>query len=419
MAFISFGTVFPFDITNNLTKMKKVAIIGTAGVPARYGGFETLAENLVINWKDQFETTVYASKKYYSKKDRVAQWNGARIKYLPIGANGLASILYDIVSIIQALFYADYLLILGVSGGIILPLVRKLTTKKIIVNIDGLEWRRQKWSRRARVFLKISEKLAVKYSHADITDNASIQRYTAIYYQTLSYLVEYGGDHCRKENAGEDDKKKYSFLNTPYYINVSRVEPENNTHLILEAFSQVPQKKLVMVGNWERSDYGRQLKHRFASYPNITIMDPVYDRREVDMLRSYAQAYIHGHSAGGTNPSLVEAMFLGLPVISFDVSYNRATTENKAKYFRSADQLVKLLQKYHHYDLLRDGEIMKKIADRRYLWTLIAGKYARLVNSFQYDYRKRSVHSELKSVEGAILYKYQASHLSNTRFFFE
>ena len=152
-----------------------MAIIGCAGVPARYGGFETLAHHLVRELRRDYRITVYCSAPLYREEERRRRWRGARLLYLPFRANGVQSIVYDIVSILHALFYADRLLILGVSGCILLPFVRLFTRKKIIVNIDGLEWRRNKWSKPVRKFLRLSEYLAVKWAHADIADNRAIQ----------------------------------------------------------------------------------------------------------------------------------------------------------------------------------------------------------------------------------------------------
>ena len=110
--------------------MKKVAIIGTAGVPGKYGGFETLDHHLVHQLNQEFKLSVYCSSKFYKKEERVQEWNGARLFYLPLNANGAQSIPYDILSILHALFYADTLIILGVSGGIIIPLIKLLTNKQ-------------------------------------------------------------------------------------------------------------------------------------------------------------------------------------------------------------------------------------------------------------------------------------------------
>lgn len=118
-----------------------------------------------------------------------------------------------------------------------------------------------------------------------------------------------------------------------------RIEPENNIHIILEAFSKLTELPLLIVGNWNKSDYGRALKERYASFQNIHLLEPIYEPHTVNWLRSNAALYIHGHSAGGTNPSLVKAMNLGLPVLAFDCVYNRATTEEKCMYWKNAEDL--------------------------------------------------------------------------------
>ena len=119
---------------------KKIAIIGIVGVPACYGGFETLAEHLLENAADGDEYTVYCSSKEYSKNERLSYYKGARLKYLPFRANGVQSIIYDSVAILHALFFADVILVLGVSGAWLFPLIKLFTSLKIVVSIDGIEW---------------------------------------------------------------------------------------------------------------------------------------------------------------------------------------------------------------------------------------------------------------------------------------
>lgn len=358
--------------------MKRVAIIGTVGVPGRYGGFETLAHYLVEHLADKVNLKVYCSASAYSKKERVKYYNGARLYYLPLQANGLQSILYDYLSILHALFVADVLLVLGVSGCTLIPLIRLFTNKKIIVNIDGLEWRRQKWNRPAKWFLKFSESIAVKWAHKHITDNEAIQSYTSKEYGVKSSLIEYGGDHVKLEVPNSEDVRRFPFIHESYAFKVARIEPENNVHLILKAFSTVKQT-LVVVGNWAASSYGRNLKNKFAGYSNLVLIDPIYDRRQLDVLRSNCLVYVHGHSAGGTNPSLVEAMNLSLPVVAFDCDYNRTTTENKAIYFSDEKSLTSVLQSTSVKELLEMGQSMTEIATRRYRWSIISDKYRDLI----------------------------------------
>lgn len=392
--------------------MKKVAIIGTVGVPAKYGGFETLVDNLISELNDEFDLRVYCSSKSYKKEERIKSYNNAKLYYLPFSANGVQSIIYDIISIFHALFYADTLLILGVSGGIVIPFVRLFTRKKIIINIDGLEWKRAKWSKPVRKYLKFSEWVAVKWSHADITDNFAIKRYTSIQYKSLSHLIEYGGDHALSPRLSKEIKEKYSFLNKSYAFKVARIEPENNIDMILKAFKGKTYD-LVIVGNWDASEYGRSLKLAYTDERNIHLLDPIYDQTKLDEIRANCFLYIHGHSAGGTNPSLVEAMYLGLPVLAYDCPYNRATMESEGIYFKNAMEIDEVLTNLPILTIVQIGPKLKLIADRRYTWRNISRKYANLFYAFDYNYSKRKIASYWSKIEENELQRNGLSHLKN------
>lgn len=398
---------------------KKLAIIGTVGLPAKYGGFETLAEHLVKNLNEEYDLTVYCSGKKYPKEQRVATYQNARMKYIPLDANGIQSIPYDTLSILHALFFADVLLILGVAGAWILPFVKLFTNKKIIISIDGIEWKRDKWNLIAKWYLWWAEKMAVKYSHIDISDNESIQDYTALRYGSLSRIIEYGADHTLKVSPTHADKEEFTFLKRPYAFKVCRIEPENNVHEVLKAFSELPKHTLVMVGNWNNSEYGKGLKEAYTSFPNLILLDPIYNQRKLDVIRGNAIVYVHGHSAGGTNPSLVEAMYLGLPVIAYGVSYNKTTTENKALYFSNAAELKALIETVNIKQLHEFGLRMKEVADRRYTWSFIAHKYDRLVQEALQPEKKASVKPSLAGLSERILQQHQAAHLRYPSLFFE
>ncbi len=399
--------------------MKKVAIIGTVGVPSRYGGFETLAHRLVQQLNKEFILSVYNSKTYYNKGERPSHWNGAKIHYLPFNANGVQSVIYDIISMLHAVLYADILLIFGVSGGLFIPIIRLFTSKKIIVNIDGCEWKRSKWNKFAKAFLKLSERVAVKYSHLDITDNSELKKYTADSYRTLSIQVEYGADHAVKKDIEAELKDKYPFLSGPYAFKVARIEPENNIHIILESFSELPNKNLVIIGNWDASRYGKNLKQIYSSTANIYLIDPIYDQNILDQFRSNCYVYIHGHSVGGTNPSLIEAMHLGLPIMALDVNFNRATTNNLAYFFRSKSELKILLNNTSYINLSKCGTQLREHAITRYSWKRICGMYTDLINSFDYNYKKKNVRSSLLKIDQKILNSLEIGHLKNTLLFFE
>lgn len=362
----------------------KVAVIGTAGIPANYGGFETLVQNLAEfhqSTPHNVELMVYCSTKNYLEKP--ARYLNTELRYLSISANGVWSIPYDILSLMKAcLNRSDTLLILGVSGAIALPLVKLLSRSRIITNIDGIEWRREKWRGLARWFLRISEELAVKYSDVVIADNDAIADYVKDVYGALPTVIAYGGDHALQASAHPDIDIK---LPKNYAFSVCRIEPENNIHIILEAFSEKSDFPLVMVGNWNNSTYGRELKSRFSNFQHLLLLNPIYDAGILKHLRSQARAFVHGHSAGGTNPSLVEAMHFGKVIMMYDCSFNRCTTENSGIFFNDAPSLRRLL---NAFDINRADEIgkkMKEIAERRYTWASIAGAYFDIFTSSSHE----------------------------------
>jgi glycosyltransferase involved in cell wall biosynthesis len=398
---------------------KKIALIGTVGIPASYGGFETLAEHLVDKLGHEMDFTVYCSGKKYPKSQRQQYYKNARLKYLPLNANGIQSILYDTLSIIHALFYADVLIVLGVAGAWILPFVKIFTNKKIIISIDGIEWKRDKWNRFAKCYLFWAESLAIKYSHIDISDNESIQDYTAMRYGSLSRIIEYGADHTLEVKATHEDKLNYSFLRMPYAFKVCRIEPENNVHEVLEAFANLPKHTLVMVGNWNNSAYGMNLRQKYSNHSNIILLDPIYNQRQLDVLRGNAFVYIHGHSAGGTNPSLVEAMYLGLPIIAYGVSYNRTTTENKALYFKSHKDLAQIIVNASLSDLAMVGSQMREIAELRYTWNVITNKYRLLVEEALTVQSKINVVSKTNDINESDLIALNLGHLKHQQVFFD
>lgn len=351
--------------------MKKIAIIGTQGVPAKYGGFESLVENIIgENCSAGVEYTVFCSSK--DMPEKLLEYKGCRLKYVGLSANGRQSVAYDIVSMCRALRGYDVMLVLGVSGCLFLPIVKLLSSVKVVVNIDGLEHRRGKWGRVAKWFLRLSEKLAVKWADVVVTDNKAIQDYVAETYGKQSKMIAYGGDHViRNVDACRESEilREYEVLEKEYAVSICRIEPENNCHITLEAFERCG-KRLLFVGNWNRNDYGRELKRKYANCKNIEMIDSVYDLDVLYVLRKNAGWYMHGHSAGGTNPSLVEAMFFGRPIVAYDVVYNRETTGGKALYFKTADDICELLS---YEDL--NCEDLRLLAEERYRWQKIAREY--------------------------------------------
>ena len=356
--------------------MKNVAIVGTQGVPACYGGFETLVENIIgENCSPNIKYTVFCSSKDLNKSNHPSTYKGVNLKYVPLHANGMQSIMYDIVSLIRVMFGYDNVVVLGVSGCLFLPIFRLFYHKRLIINIDGLEHKRDKWGKLARWVLKTSEKMAVRFADTVIADNKGIQDYVRDTYAKASTLIAYGGDHVKNDIPEATQKKvleKYNLTKNNYAITVCRIEPENNCHLTLEAFAQ-SNKKLIFIGNWNHSEYGKSLKEKYSNRYNIKMLDAIYDLDILYSLRRNAGMYIHGHSAGGTNPSLVEAMFFGIPILCFDVVYNRETTKNKAYYWHSVNAL-----KFYISSKDLNGVQMLEIARKEYTWKQIASQYEAL-----------------------------------------
>lgn len=145
--------------------------------------------------------------------------------------------------------------------------------------------------------------------------------------------------------------------------------------MILEAFANMPSHSLVFIGNWENSEYGRFLRNSYSVYTNIYLCDPVYEPDVLRVIRDNASLYVHGHSAGGTNPSLVEMMHLGLPVLAYDCNFNRYTTEEMAIYFDSSDTIIKKISMLENSLSLQVGQKMKEIALRRYTWSVVGKDY--------------------------------------------
>lgn len=341
--------------------------MGTVGVPACYGGFETLVENLLDDSGDKSRSiTVYCSAKSYPEK--LPSYKNAILEYIPLKANGIQSIPYDVFSITHAAFKkSDSILVLGVSGAICLPLIRAFSRAKIITNIDGLEWRRDKWGSFVKKFLKISERIAVRFSDIVIADNQAIADYIKNEYFCESKVIAYGGDHAVSGKLND--------VNGDYALALCRIEPENNVELILEGFSR-SRNKLKFIGNWQNSDFGKKMHDKYSRFENIELLDPVYDTDKLFDIRNDCSFYVHGHSAGGTNPSLVEMMHFSKNILAFDCEYNRASTENKAIYFSNADQLVNAIENIESVNL---GQILKNIAMRRYTWDIVRKQYLELL----------------------------------------
>lgn len=353
-----------------------IAIAGTAGLPAAYGGFETLAENLVAHLGDRYDFTVYCKRTPRGK--RKARCLGARLVYIPFHSNGWQSLPYDILSLMHAFFTADVILYLGPVAGMVMPFGR-LFRKTIIVNFGGLnEWEREKLNPLERKYMLLSCRLCARFATIAIADNFILQKSIENTFGIKAIVIRYGGDHVRAPEHDFLPGTKYPFLSEPYFVSVARAQVDNNLHVLIDAFKGLPDKKLVLISNWSVSKYGRKLYEANRNIPNLFLLPAIYDPTELNYLRTKASAYIHSHSYCGTAPSLVEAICLGLPIISWDVPTNRETTQGHALFFNSLESLQELINKVTEGDLDSVRVALRPLAANEYTWDRICRQYAAL-----------------------------------------
>ena len=351
--------------------MKKydLAIIGIVGIPGKYGGFETFADYFVQNLPDSYKAKIFCSKHNYSKIERKSNYFNADLSYLPFRANGMSSVLYDFISLLMSCRNSKNLIVLGVSGGIFLPFIKAISSARVIVNIDGLEWRRGKWSKLAKTYLKFAERLAVRSSDIVVVDNDVLQNYVLNKYKIKSQVIAYAGDHVQKSMNKVESKEILKGID---FLSIARIEPENNVHQILEAFADLPNKSIHFIGNWQHSEYSKRLYLKFTDYKNIYLYDPIYDIKSLSIFRVSAMNYVHGHSAGGSNPSLIEASFYGIPIFSFDCDFNRATLNDEGYYWKTSLDLKNIIES--------DLTFNKASVQSRYFWKDITKDYVNLLS---------------------------------------
>ena len=347
---------------------KKVAVIGTNGLPARYGGFETFAEKIAFELTPKLDVSIVCSSKLYTPNERETNWKTIRRIFFNVNANGIQSIYYDLKGLLLAVKKSDYILLLGTGVGIFLPFIPRLRSKILIIHVDGLEWKRSKWNIITRLVLRAGHKISLRYAKFIIIDNEALSKYIPDSYRKKIIHVSYGGNHITQTRS---QKHTDEFT---YALVIARAEPENNLHLILKVFSKIQSLNLKMISNWNQTKYGKKLFKLFSNWPNIQLIPAIYDTEKLHHYRFGCSLYIHGHSVGGTNPSLVEAMYSGLPILAWDNEFNRITTHGLAIYFNTDDKLISQLKSLDPQTLEASAKKMQEYARQNYTWKISANK---------------------------------------------
>jgi glycosyltransferase involved in cell wall biosynthesis len=371
-------------LSSRKLRNRRAAIVGTVGIPARYGGFETLAEQLAIAAAARgiaARLTVWCSSRAAAGPVPKSH-HGVALRHLPLSANGASSILYDGISGLAEMTgrgAADSVLALGVSGGGPLGALRPLSRSRLLVHVDGREADRAKWSGVVRGVLAWSERRAIRAADTVIADNAALAGDITDRYGLRPQIIAYGAEHAR--NTAPADIADLG-LPPSYALAVARAEPENNLEVLIRAFGRLPHQPLVIVANWSATPHGRRLRAAWDGTRNLHLLEAEYDPGRLRAIRDRAWIYLHGHSAGGTNPSLVEMMPFAVPILTWDCAYNRATTAGSAPSFRDAEGLAALVTRLatRPDTCAAMGKALAAVAARRYRWDAIADAYFDLLD---------------------------------------
>ncbi len=321
----------------------RIGILGTRGIPNHYGGFEQWAEHLSQGLvKRGCEVFVYNSHNHpYQEKT----WKGVNIihKYDPeykVGTTG--QFIYDLNCILDSRKRNfDVILQLGFTSSSIWGWLQPRKNTFVVTNMDGIEWVREKFSKPVQNFLKYAEKLAVRFSDCLIADSPVIEDYYNTNYSKAVEYISYGTEIF----DNEDSSKIESFNVNPYNYNllIARLEPENNIETIIKGvLKSNTTYPLLVVGN-PKIPHGKYLFEKYSEEEKIRFVGSIYDLEILDNLRFFSNVYFHGHSVGGTNPSLLEAMSSSARILAHDNPYNRSVLDNNGNFFSSSEQISNLL----------------------------------------------------------------------------
>ena len=356
----------------------KIAILGTRGIPNNHGGYEQFAEFFAKYLAQKgYETYVYNSSIHPYKKNI---WNGIHIihKYDPEDKIGTAGqFIYDLNCIldirkrnIDVVFQLGY-----TSSSVWNWLIPKHI--RLITNMDGLEWKRSKYSKKVQKFLQYAEKLAIKQSDVLIADSLGIKDYLKAKYNVDSTFIAYG---VETNNTNDDSiLKELDVIKNEYNMLIARIEPENNIEIILKGVTQSNNNQdFVVIGN-VGNKFGKYLVKKFKKHKQIKFIGSIYNLPKLNSLRKNSNIYFHGHSVGGTNPSLLEAMASYAFICAHDNIFNKSILEKNSFYFLNETDVIRILQTKNKKDYqVLINENYKKVT-QNFNWETINQQYEQLI----------------------------------------
>jgi len=361
----------------------KIAILGTRGIPARYSGFETCVEEISIRLVEKGHKVIVYCRNSNSP-DRPKEFKGVKLVHLPSTRTKTTdTFLHTLFSVMHVLFqHVDVILVFNVANSP-LCIIPRLWGKKVVINVDGLEWKRRKWGRIAKKYFQLAEYLAMKICNKIISDSRAIQKYYLERYKAESTFIAYGANI--EASSKPEIIKEYNLIKGSYFFVVTRLEPENNTDLTIKAFEQVKtDKKLVIVGGVNyKSRFVQELKKTKDS--RIIFIPPVYKKDHIRELFCNDYVYVHGNEVGGTNPALLSALGYGNCVLSLNVVYNEEVVGNSAILY---DKSIEDLRAKMQYLIDNPDVVLKyknmavnRIKEAGYTWEKITDSYEQLLLS--------------------------------------
>lgn len=347
---------------------KRVAIIGSHGLYAKYGGWDQLVRNLAHEKSAGVEYLIFNSKETFFQK--IPPLKGVQVNKIYLSASGYQGIFYDFITILIAYFQCDTLVLLGAQGMPLVAILKIFSNKNIVTNVGGLEWERPKFGFFAKQYLKLCFLLTFRFSDKVILDNEHYKKFAPLYGVNKIKIIPYGGVISFELSNKEVLQKKYPFINFKYFLSISRSLEDNLLYELCLEFRK-NKRNLVLISNFSNSEYGKRVLNEFKNDENIFLINGLYDKDELDLIRRSCVAYIHTHTLCGTAPSLVEMIICKRPILSVDVPQNRYTLYNEGFYFsdfKSITELISLESEYECY-------IPKSIPDSTYKWDTIVSMY--------------------------------------------